>query len=215
MVDELKQARKKNLKKSIDDTTMRPRSTMKGEIRRCIELFMNLAKFLIESGKIAYPTNELMFYEGRNWYSQQHGGRWGGHTFLSDRDGGPWKRCQAYAVVTGARGSTIDVAEQTSWQDWIEYAIVVVHFLFSLMMSLFGLDCLFDFLICTFNWTLNSVSDSFCCLYDMITLFLWHTRNSHLIATFVVIMCCPFRCCTDIMGDIKDLIIFFIMEFIV
>lgn len=47
MVDELKQAKHKKLKKSSEKTSMQSRSTMKGEFTQCIESFTEVAKSLI------------------------------------------------------------------------------------------------------------------------------------------------------------------------
>lgn len=59
MVDELKQARKKKLKKYVEKTPMRCRSTMKGKITQSVESFIEVVKSLIESRKVVNPANEL------------------------------------------------------------------------------------------------------------------------------------------------------------
>lgn len=56
MVNELKQARKKKLKKSVTKTPTRSRSTMKGEITQCIKSFKEVAGPLMESRKMTTPS---------------------------------------------------------------------------------------------------------------------------------------------------------------
>lgn len=59
IVDELKDARKKKLKKSVEKTPPWSRSTMKWEIKQSVESFTEVAKSLIELRKVVNSAEEL------------------------------------------------------------------------------------------------------------------------------------------------------------
>lgn len=60
MVEELKEARKKKLKRSFEKTPTRSRNTIKGEIMQYVESFIKVTKSLIESRRVVTPAKGVM-----------------------------------------------------------------------------------------------------------------------------------------------------------